>query len=201
MEFMEIVKTRRSIRRFKNKTIERQILLELLEAARCAPSAANKQPIEYVIIDELQIAEKFFEQLSWAGYVRPRRDPATGCRPVAYIVVLIDSQRALGEYGNVDAAAAIENILLSAWSKGIGSCWIGSIKREIIRDLLGVPENLKIDSVIALGYPDEQPTMEDAKNENDEDLKYYIDENDTLHVPKRTLASISHLNQYGTAIK
>ncbi len=200
MDFYEIVRTRRSIRRFKPEQIDKQILMMLLEAARCAPSAANKQPLEYVIIEKIQLTEKLFEQLSWAGDVRPKRNPPPGNRPVAYIVVLVDTQRALGDFGKVDAAAAIENIILTAWSKRIGSCWLGAIQRENIRQLLAVPEHLKIDSVIALGYPDEQPIMEDAKDESDEGLKYYLDDSDTLHVPKRPLTSLGHLNRYGTAV-
>jgi nitroreductase len=100
----------------------------------------------------------------------------------------------------VDAAAAIENIILTAWSKGIGSCWLGAIQRDNIRKILAVPENFQIDSVIALGYPDEKPVMEDAKNDSDEGLKYYLDDNDKLHVPKRPLTKIGHLNRYGKAV-
>jgi nitroreductase len=200
MDFDEIVRTRRSIRRFKQKKIERQIILSLLESARCAPSAGNKHPIEYVIVDEQKLTERLFEQLFWAVYIRPKRNPVQGRRPVAYIVVMVDSQREIDDFGKVDAAAAIENIILNAWSKGIGSCWLGSVRRENIRALFAIPENLKIDSVIALGYPDEKPVMEDAKNDNDEGLKYYLDDNDILHVPKRPLASIGHLNRYGTAV-
>jgi len=199
MDFDEIVRTRRSIRRFKPEKIDRQIFLLLLESARCAPSAANKQPIEYIIVDEPQFTEQLFGQLSWAGYVQPRRNPAPESRPAAYIVVLVVSKRALGDFGKVDAAAAIENIILTAWSKGIGSCWLGAIQRENIREILVVPEHFQIDSVIALGYPDEKPVMEDAKNDSDEGLKYYIDDSDKLHVPKRPLDSICHLNRYGTA--
>jgi len=200
MEFDEIIRTRRSIRRFKPEPIDRQILLLLLESARCAPSAANKQPIEYIIVDEQKVIEQLFEQLSWAGYVQPRRNPAPESRPAAYIVVLINSKRALGDFGKVDAAAAIENIILTAWCKGIGSCWLGAIQRDNIREILTVPEAFQIDSVVALGYPDEKPVMEDAKNDNDEGLKYYLDNNDKLHVPKRPLAKIGHLNQYGKAV-
>jgi nitroreductase len=200
MDFYEIISSRRSIRRFKKEPIDRQTLLFLLEAARCAPSAANRQPLEYVVIDGPQLAERLFEHLSWAGDVRPRRNPAPGSRPVAYIVILVNSQRELGEFGKVDAAAAIENIILTAWSKGIGSCWLGAIQRENIREILAVPEHLKIDSVVALGYPDERPIMEDAKDNRDDSLKYYLDDHDVLHVPKRTLASISYVNRYGAAL-
>ena len=197
MDLNTIIRTRRSIRRFKKKTIERNILLELIENARCAPSAANCQPVEYIIIDEAKNMAILFEQLSWAGYVKPKRNPPPFSRPVAYIIILINTKRELDDYGKIDAAAAIVNIILTAWNMSIGSCWLGSIQRQNIKKYFNIPDEYKIDSVIALGYPDEKPVMEETKNDSDEAIKYYIDEKDVLHVPKRKLKSISHLNMYG----
>ncbi|MBU2457889.1 MAG: nitroreductase family protein, partial [Planctomycetes bacterium] len=94
----------------------------------------------------------------------------------------------------VDAAAAIENILLAAWGKGIGSCWLGLIDREKISQILNIAPKYHIDSVVALGKPAEKPVMEDAKTE---DTKYYLDDKDTLHVPKRPLKKILHFNRFG----
>ena len=99
--------------------------------------------------------------------------------------------------GTADAAAAIENILLAAWAKGIGSCWIGSIKRDELRKILALPHNYSIDSVIALGWAAEEPVMEDCC---DESIKYYLDENDRLHVPKRLLKDIMHINKFARSI-
>lgn len=197
MDFSELIKTRRSIRRFKPTPIDRSTLIELLDAARSAPSAANRQPLEYVLVVEPAVVQKLFEQLAWAAFVQPKRNPPQGSRPVAYIVVLVNTDRRLASFGPVDAAAAIENILLAAWSKGIGSCWLGSIHRDNIRKLLAIPDSLEINSVVALGYPGEQPITEDAKDSSDEAVRYYLDDADRLHVPKRTLNSISHLNRYG----
>ena len=198
MDISEIIRTRRSIRRFIQKTIKRNILIELVDNARCAPSAANRQPLEYIIIDEAKVMSRLFEELSWAGYVKPKRNPPPFGRPVAYIVVLINKKRVLGDYGKADAAAAIESIILAAWSKGIGSCWLGSFKQENIREIFEIPEGYEIDSIIALGYPGEKPVMEEVKDSNNEEaVKYYLDEKDVLHVPKRKLENISHLNMYG----
>ncbi len=121
MDFMEIVRSRRTIRFFKQDPIGEEVLFELVEAARRAPSASNGQALEYVIVNDKGQVERVFEQLAWGAYVQPRRDPPAGRRAMAYIVVLINSERELGRFGVVDAAAAIENILLAAWSKGIGS--------------------------------------------------------------------------------
>ena len=197
MDIWEAIKKRRSVRRFRQEEISREILLELIEAARCAPSAANRQPLEFVVVDSEELRAEVFAQLAWAGYVQPRRDPPAGKHPVSYIIVLVNKERALANFGPVDAAAAIENTLLAAQGQGIGSCWLGSIKRDKLREILEIPDKYDIDSVIALGYPDEKPVMEDCK---DESIEYYLDDEDVLHVPKRPLASITHMNKFGLPI-
>ena len=166
MDVWEAIKSRRSVRRFRQEAISRETLLGLVEAARCAPSAANRQPLEFVIVNAEEQTAQVFAQLAWAGYVRPRRDPPAGRRPVAYIIVLVHTEKAMAEFGKVDAAAAIENILLAAQGKGIGSGWLGAINRDELREILKIPDKYDIDSVVALGYPDEQPVMEDCKGES-----------------------------------
>ncbi|MFA5291891.1 MAG: nitroreductase family protein [Phycisphaerae bacterium] len=190
MEIIDLIKTRRSIRRFSQEKLERNFLIELVEAARSAPAGGNIQALEYVIVDEPQTCQKLFECLSWAGHVRPKRNPLLNQRPVAYIVVLVDIE--VKSNSAVDAAAAIENILLAAWGKGVGSCWLGAIDRMKILEILNVDEKYQIDSVIALGKPAETPMQEDAS----EDTKYYLDEKDVLHVPKRPLEKILHINKF-----
>lgn len=191
MDFLDIIKTRRTVRLFKQDPIDTKTLYELVECARCAPSGANHQPLEYVIINDAAQVERVFEHLAWAGYVKPKRTPPTGKKPVAYIVVLVN--REICKEAPDDAAAAIENIILAAWSKGIGSCWIGSVQRQEVGALIAMPENSTIDSIVALGYPDEEPIMEDCKTDS---IKYYLDNDDRLHVPKRALADIVHKNQF-----
>ncbi|MBN1788188.1 MAG: nitroreductase family protein [Sedimentisphaerales bacterium] len=193
MNIIDLIKNRRSIRRFRQEKLDRDLFVELVETARCAPAGANIQSLEYIIVDEPGVCEKLFDFLAWAGHVKPKRDPAPDQRPVAYIVVISDTE--IKKEASVDAAAAIENILLAAASSGVGSCWLGLIKREQIAELLGINEKYKVDSVIALGKPAETPVMEDAKGE---DTKYYLDEKDVLHVPKRPLKKILHINKFGS---
>lgn len=197
MDVWEAIKSRRSVRRFRQEAISKETLLELVEAARCAPSAANRQPLEFVIVNAEEQTAQVLAQLAWAGYVRPRRDPPASKRPVAYIIVLVHTEKAMAEFGKVDAAAAIENILLAAQGKGIGSCWLGSINRDELREILKIPDKYDINSVVALGYPDEQPVMEDCKGES---IEYYLDDEDVLHVPKRPLPSITHINKFGSPV-
>ncbi|HEG42454.1 MAG TPA: nitroreductase [Phycisphaerales bacterium] len=189
MDFLDVIKSRRTVRLFKQDPIDSKVLYELVECARCAPAGANRQPLEYVIVNDSAQVERVFEHLAWAGYVKPKRTPPAGKRPVAYIVVLVN--REISKEAPDDAAASIENILLAAWSLQIGSCWMGAVNREKIAALIEMPENYLIDSVVALGYPDEEPLMEDCKTDS---IKYYLDANDRLHVPKRALADIVHEN-------
>jgi hypothetical protein len=107
--------------------------------------------------------------------------------------------RASIDHCHHDAGAAIENLLLAAWEKGLGGCWIASIDRDRLRTILNVPEHLDIDSVISLGYPAEQPVGEEMTDS----VKYYLDDDDTLHVPKRRLADIqleADIRQSGIAV-
>ncbi len=194
MDFMGIIRSRRTIRFFRQDPIGDDVLLELVEAARLAPSASNGQPLEYVIVAEKTLVARVFEQLAWGAYVHPRRDPPAGRRPMAYIVVLINGERELGRFGMVDAAAAIENVLLASWSKGIGSCWLASVKRERMVDILNIPAKYRIDSIVALGCPDETPLLEECAGDS---IEYYLDDDDRLHVPKRPLNMIAHFNTFG----
>ena len=96
--------------------------------------------------------------------------------------------------GEVDVSAAIENILLTACEEGIGSCWIHSVDRKQIKKLLRIPHHLKVNSIIALGYPNENPVVEIAQKSA---IHYWKDENGIIHVPKRSLKEVIHINVYG----
>jgi nitroreductase len=195
MDIFDLIKTRRSIRRFSQEKLDRSFLIELVEAARCAPAVANIQPLEYIIVDETKTCQQLFEALSWAGHVRPKRNPQPSQRPVAYIVVLINPEIKKDAAAVVDSASAIENILLAAWGSGVGSCWLGAVDRLKIVQVLNIDEKYIVDSVIALGKPAEKPVLEDASGE---DTKYYLDPKDVLHVPKRPLKKILHINMFGS---
>jgi len=185
---------RRTIRRFLQKPIPMEMLVKILNAARLAPSAGNLQPCEYVLVTEKDLLDSVFSTLRWARYIAPEGTPKEGERPVAYVVVLVNAKKA-AEGGEVDCAAAIENMILTAWGEGIGSCWIASIDRERLRKVLSIPEYCKICFVVAFGYMAEEPVVEEMKND---DVKYWRDEKGVLHVPKRRLEDIVFMNYYGS---
>lgn len=191
MNVYEATIKRRTIRRFKQKPIPFETLKKLVNAGRLAPSSANLQPIEHIVIDSSDLVEKAFETLKWAGYISPDGNPPPGEKPVAYIIVLANKKKNPCNCER-DAAAAIENMILVAIEEGIGSCWLGSIDINKLTDILELPEHIKIDSVLALGYSNESPQIEEIKDS----VKYWKDEAGTLHVPKRKIDDILFYNKY-----
>ena len=191
MDVYEAIKKRRSIRRFKQEAIELDVLERIVDAGRLAASGSNCQPVEFVLVTEPGICKQVFATTAWAGRVTPRRTPKAGQEPTAWVVVLLNSQRG-SVAAKADAAAAIENMLLTAVEEGLGSCWIGSVQRKELAQILSIPEHCAIDSVVALGYADESPVVEDAE----EDIAYYLDDDDVLHVPKRRLKDVLHRDGY-----
>jgi nitroreductase len=182
---------RRSIRKFEQREIPIELLKKLADAARVAPSGANIQPIEYVIINEQALRERIFPCLHWAGYITPKGDPQKGEEPTGYIIMLINTRIKEANY-QYDVGASAENICLCAVEHGLGTCLMGAIEREAIRKILRIPEYYIIDLVVSLGYPKEQPVMEDMQ----ESVRYYKDEKGVLHVPKRRLHDITHVNKF-----
>jgi len=191
MSLLDLVISRRSIRQFRQKTISRDILRDIVNAGRLAPSAANRQPLEFIVVDDGNKRSEIFPCLKWAGYIAPRGNPKPGQEPQAYVVVLVNTK--IREKGyEWDSGAAVENMILAAWEKGIGSCWIVSVDKNTVISLLDVPASYQIDSVIAFGYPAESPVIEDLKDS----VAYWKDENGCLHVPKRKLADVIHFNEF-----
>ena len=182
---------RRTIRRFKPEPVPRELLEQLVNAARLAPSAANVQPLEFIVVDDARVKAEVFPALKWAAYIAPAGDPRPGEEPAAYVVTLVNSKlrEKMFEY---DVGAAMQNMILTALAEGVGACWLLSIDRDKLRAVLGVHEGFRIDSVLALGYPAEEPAAEVMG----EPCRYWKDEMGRLHVPKRPLASVLHMNKF-----
>ena len=185
MTINEIIKNRRTIRKFKQTPLYIEQIESYIDAARVAPSAANLQPLKYVAVCRKEMVDKIFPLLKWAGYLAPAYNPEEGERPVAYVIVCADTHIRKEGFGE-DVGAAVENMILSALCDGVGSCWLGSIDRMALKELLQLPDNFIISSVIALGYPAESPKEAQVQ---DESIKYYL-EDGTLNVPKRSLEDV-----------
>ncbi len=158
VDLLEVIKNRRSIRKFKSKPVEKEKLDKLLEAAEWAPSAGNLQARDVILVTE----QKTKEELVKAKYGRGVQHFILDA-PVV-IVVCVNQQKALphGQRGTSlyciqDATASIQNILLMAYALGLGSCWIGAFDEDSVREVLGIPKHARPIAIIPLGYPDESP--------------------------------------------
>lgn len=189
--FYDVIAGRRTIRRFKPEPMAGELLERLVDVGRLAPSAANMQPLEFIVVDEAGLRAEVFPCLKWAAYITPAGDPHPGEEPAAYIVTLANTKvrKKMFEY---DVGAAMENMILAALAEGVGSCWLLSIDRDKLRAVLGVPEDYRVDSVLALGYPAEEPTAEVMG----ESCRYWKDTEGRLHVPKRALSTVIHFNRF-----
>ncbi|MBD3245452.1 MAG: nitroreductase [Candidatus Omnitrophica bacterium] len=187
----QLISSRRSVRRFTDRPVPREILAQAVDAARTAPSAANRQFLEYVVVTDPDTRARIFPHLRWAAYVAPRRTPAQENRPTAYFCML-SCERKTPSPDLRDIGAAAENVMLTLAAAGVGTCWIASIQRQELEQILSLPPGYRLDSIIAAGYPDEDPVREEHAAE----IRYWIDESDRLHVPKRPLETILHWEKF-----
>ena len=185
----EKIRSRRTIRKYLQKAVPEEVLLKCVDAARVSPSGANLQPLSYIIVNDQKLLRKVFSTLSWAGYL-PDYQPSEEEMPRAYIIILLDEE--ISRTPNHDAGIAAMSISMVAYDEGLGSCILGAVDREKLREILEVPEGLAVVLVVALGYPAENPVVEPVK---DGDIKYWLDENGVLHVPKRDLKDVVRWNE------
>ena len=183
----DLVTKNRTYRRFYQEVaVEHQILRELVDLARLSASAANLQPLKYILSREPQKNALIFPHLGWAGYLKNWQGPSEGERPPAYIIILNDTR--ISKSVDCDHGIAAQSILLGAAEKGLGGCMIGTVHRQKLSKALDIPSNYEILLVLALGKPKEQVIIEDVDAAGD--IKYWRDSDDKHHVPKRKLDDI-----------
>ena len=145
MEFMEAVRQRRSIRRYKQDSVPEAMLNQILEAARLAPSGGNRQPCHFIVVRDV-VRKKMLNIPTWAQE--------------APIVIVGCTEAA----GSTDIAIAFEHLVLAATDLGLGTCWIGRWGNdELIKEALQIPANVKVLAVSPLGYPAESPPAKSRK--------------------------------------
>ena len=190
MELEQALMERRTVRRYTQTNIPDDELFFLIDAARRASCARNDQRLRYVVIRTPELVNAIFPHTAWAGAVTPKRNPVPGhSAPTAFIAVTGAAAEADSPLLQTDCGAAIQTIQLAAWGKGIGCCWLGSIDRKEIHTLLELPSDTAILYLIALGYAAEKPVSEDIDDPGK--VKYYLDDQDLLHVPKLSVKSLT----------
>jgi nitroreductase len=148
MDFLSLATKRRSVRAFSSQPVEKAKLSMVLEAARLAPSANNKQPWKVIVVQDAEKRKRLVQVAGGQGFV--------GEAPVVIVAVALEPERMMScqvpPYA-VDVAIAVDHITLAAAACGLGTCWIGHFDQDQAKQLLNIPREYKVVALLPLGYP------------------------------------------------
>lgn len=188
MSVMEALAARRTYRRFAQKPVPQDVVADLIEAVRLSSCGANRQAVRLVIVDKPGDVARVQPLVKWAGYLPPEQGvPKADELPTLYVAVVQDTTIP-GDL-DTDTGIALANLTLAAWDKGVGSCIMGAIDRPRLTELLGLPETMKLHTMVALGYPTHSSRVVPMTEQTG--VKYYLDENRDYCVPKRSAEEIA----------
>jgi nitroreductase len=164
MDLMEAIKTRRSIRRYKETPVPENLLKDVLNAARLAPSADNAQPWRIIVVRDEQVKQRLAAASNGQKFIAEA--------PIALVICGVPDEAfpTMGGYMSshtIDATIAFDHITLAAHALGLGTCWIGWFKEEKVREALGIPVDVPVIALTPLGYPAEIPEKTPRKNLED----------------------------------
>ncbi len=161
MDLMEAIKTRRSIRKYKETPVPENLLKEVLNAARLAPSADNAQPWKIIVLRDVQAKQRVTQACNGQKFLVQA--------PVVLVLCGIPEEAfpTVGGYMSshvIDATIALDHLTLAARALGLGTCWVAMFKEDRVREILGIPEDVRVVAVSPLGFPDETPERTPRKN-------------------------------------
>lgn len=156
MSLVDVILSRRSIRQYDDKDIPKDVLDKILEAGRQSPSAANRQPYQFVVVTESEIKKELSGLVS--GFLKNAPVVIVGCANTKALLT--------GKWAVIDTTIALENMVLAAWSLGVGSCWIGAFNEQKVKNAVQIPEKWKVVALISLGYPAENPESRKKKEKS-----------------------------------
>lgn len=170
MEFSELIKVRQSDRKYKSQAVEREKIIQCLEAARLSPSANNSQPWKFVVVDEPSLKDKV------AGLAAGLGMNKWAVQAPVIIAVVLEGQGFMSSAGSfvkgkefrlMDIGMAVEHFCLQAAGLGLGTCIMGWFDEKSVKTLLGVPRTKRVPLLISLGYPDNQTRAKARKSLED----------------------------------
>ena len=188
MSVMEKLLSRRTYRRFEQKSVPQDVVEDLIDAVRLSSCGANRQAVRLIVVQSPEMAAKVHPLVKWAAYLPPEQGtPKAEELPTLYAAVVQDTSIP-GDL-NTDTGIALANMTLAAWDKGVGSCIMGAINKPALTELLGIEEPQKLAFMVAFGYPTHKARIVPLTEETG--VKYYLDENRDYCVPKRSREEIS----------
>jgi nitroreductase len=165
VDVLSAIKGRRSIRKYSNKPVEEEKLLKVLEAARLSPSARNQQDWKFIVVRDDKTREELTEAIG-QSFVGEAPIILVNCGTEPEGVMRGGQPRY-----TVDLSIATAYMILEAYEQGLGTCWLGSYDEDKVKDVLGIPEEVRVVAITPLGYPDESPSPRPRK-ELDEIISY-----------------------------
>ena len=148
MNVIDAIKKRKSVRNFLDKPIEEKKLRDVLEAGRVAPSAKNRQEWRFIVVKDREVRRKIVEAAKGQSFV--------GEAPVIIVACAIDDGYVMtcGQLSYpIDVAIALDHISLAAVELGLGTCWIGAFYEDKIKEILGIPNGVRVVDLMPIGYP------------------------------------------------
>lgn len=143
MGVFETIQRRKSVRAYAPTPVPREKLEKILEAARLAPSAENRQPWYFIVVTDSEKRKHIAKSGRFAGFLAESPVVIVGC----------GDQKASPKWHVIDVSIAMQNMVLAATEEGLGTCWIGSFDEGLVKRLLKIPEHLKVVALLAVGYP------------------------------------------------
>ena len=153
MSLVDVLLSRRSIRRYEQREISRDVLDKILEAGRQAPSAGNKQPWHFIVVTDSEIKKEFSKGM-FNRFIKDAPVCIVGCAHRDIVA---------GKWSVVSTTIALENMVIAAWALGIGSCWIGDFSEEKVKKLLSIPASWNVVALLSFGHPAEKPQPKKKK--------------------------------------
>jgi nitroreductase len=154
VSLVDVVLSRRSIRRYEQKEIPKDVLDKILDAGRQAPSAANRQPWHFIVVTDPETKKELSKGM-FNRFIKDTPVTIVGCAHKDLIA---------GKWSIISTAIALQNMVVAAWAMGVGSCWIGDFNEEKVKRLLSIPENWNIIALVSFGYPAEKPQPRKKKS-------------------------------------
>ena len=158
MELKEAITKRQSVRDYEDRQIPEEKLTRILEAARLAPSASNRQPWKFIVVKERKRRQELAQAANGQTFV--------GEAPIVIVAVATNVEHIMpcgvSSYP-VDLAIAVDHMTLAAVDEGLGTCWIGAFSQQRVREILGIPEKYRVVVLLPLGFPRREREMKVRK--------------------------------------
>jgi nitroreductase len=154
MSVLDIIRRRRSVRRYKPDPIPEDVFLRVMEAARLAPSGKNSQPWRFIVVRDAEMRGRL---------AAASRNQTFMAKAPVILVACGYPDRSYPKQGNymkswpIDVSCAVDHLMLQATEEGLGTCWIGAFEEKDVKAYLGIPEEVRVLALTPLGYPDEDP--------------------------------------------